>query len=163
RMGIEHRLHARCGGGHHDHGHHDHGHREREQERGGGRPFAFATSPRHFERDRPFAVDDLALDLVLAFDTRSIEGTATLTLRRIDPEATSIALDAVAFTIKEVTVDGRRASHAYDGRVLTVPIPPRLEHGTLSVTYEATPRRGLYFLEPDEHVPGRPRQAWTQC
>ena len=27
----------------------------------------------------------------------------------------------------------------------------------------ATPRRGLYFLEPDEHVPDRPRQVWSQC
>ena len=31
------------------------------------------------------------------------------------------------------------------------------------MAYAATPRRGLYFLEPDEHVPDRPRQVWTQC
>ncbi|HEY8075580.1 MAG TPA: M1 family aminopeptidase, partial [Labilithrix sp.] len=31
------------------------------------------------------------------------------------------------------------------------------------VAYAATPRRGLYFLEPDEHVTTRPRQVWSQC
>ena len=44
-----------------------------------------------------------------------------------------------------------------------VDVPAELEHGKLVVTYAATPRKGLYFLEPDEHVPNRPRQAWTQC
>jgi aminopeptidase N len=156
-MGIEHRLHARCGGGHSEHEH------EREHGAAGGRPFAFSTSPRHFERDRPFAIDDIALDLTLQFETRSVEGTATLTLRRIDPDASRIELDAVAFTISEVAVDGRAVPYVYDGRLLSAAVPERLEHGTLTVKYSATPRRGLYFLEPDEHVPDRPRQAWTQC
>ena len=42
-------------------------------------------------------------------------------------------------------------------------MPRGFAHGTLVVAYGATPRKGLYFLEPDEHVPARPRQAWTQC
>ena len=41
--------------------------------------------------------------------------------------------------------------------------PETVQHGTLVVAYAATPRKGFYFLEPDEHVPARPRQAWTQC
>ena len=128
-----------------------------------GRPFAFASSPRHFERDRPFAIEHIALDLDFDFTKKGIEGSAALTLRRIDPDATSVELDAVGFTVASVTIDGKVAKYVYDGRRFVVDVPGDLEHGTLVVSYEATPRKGLYFLEPDEHVPGRPRQAWTQC
>ena len=69
---------------------------------GAGRPFAFASSPRHFERDRPFAIEHLALQLALDFPKRSIRGSASLTLRRVDPDATSVELDGVAFTIDAV-------------------------------------------------------------
>ena len=128
-----------------------------------GRPFAFASSPRHFERDRPFAIEHLALDLALDFPKKSLRGSASLTLRRIDPDAVAVELDAVAFTIEAITVDGKPAKYTYDGRLLVAEVPKAMEHGTLVVRYAATPRKGLYFLEPDEHVPGRPRQAWTQC
>jgi aminopeptidase N len=128
-----------------------------------GRPFAFASSPRHFERDRPFTVEHIALALELDFPKKSISGSASLTLRRVDPDATTVELDAIAFTIAAVTIDEKAATYTYDGRLLVVDVPRGLEHGTLVVRYAATPRKGLYFLEPDEHVPSRPRQAWTQC
>jgi aminopeptidase N len=127
------------------------------------RPFAFASSPRHFERDRPFAIEHIALDLALDFPNKSIRGAASLTLRRVDPDASSVELDAVAFTVASVTIESQPAKYTYDGRLLVVDVPVALEHGTLVVAYAATPRKGLYFLEPDEHVPNRPRQAWTQC
>ncbi len=128
-----------------------------------GRPFAFASSPRHFERDRPFAIEHIALDLELDFPKKSIRGSASLTLRRIDPEAPSVELDGIGFTVASVAIDEKNVKYTYDGRRLVVDVPTGLERGTLLVTYSATPRKGLYFLEPDEHVPGRPRQAWTQC
>jgi aminopeptidase N len=151
--------HARCGGAH-EHGHE---HEQHEHHHAGGRPFAFASSPRHFERDRPFAIEHLALDLTLDFPKRSVHGSASLTLRRIDPDADEIELDAIAFTMGAVKVDGADAKFTYDGRRLTVVVPRTVEQGILTVAYSATPRKGLYFLEPDEHVPARPRQAWTQC
>ena len=126
------------------------------------RPFAFTSSPRHFERPRPFAVEHIALDLALDFETKSVSGSASLRLRRIDPEASSVELDAIGFTIASVTVSDNAVTHTYDGRVLTVPIPPQSDRVNVVVTYSATPRKGLYFLEPDEHVPNRPKQAWTQ-
>ena len=150
--------HACCAGAHN----HEH-EREHSHEQGAAaRPFAFASSPRHFERDRPFAIEHIALELTFDFVKRGVRGSAALVLRRIDPDATVVELDAIAFTIAGVTIDGKGAKYTYDGRRLTVDVPIALEHGTLVVSYAATPRKGLYFLEPDEHVPSRPRQAWTQ-
>jgi aminopeptidase N len=157
-MGIEHRLHARCAG------HAGCAHLSETQFEHGGaaRPFAFASSPRNFERPRPFAIEHIALDLVFDFPTRSVEGSASLRIRRIDPDAPAIELDAVGFTISSVTVDRKNARYAYDGARLVVELGPSIDRTTLVVSYRATPRKGIYFLEPDEHVPNRPKQAWTQ-
>jgi aminopeptidase N len=150
-MGIEHRLHARCAGmcGH-------------EHSAAAARPFAFTTSPRHFERARPFAIQHLALDLALDFAKKSVSATATLRLRRVDPEATRIELDAIGFTIEKITIEGKIVNYIYDGRVLGIDVPADRDRFHLVVTYGATPRKGIYFLQSDEHVPHRPRQAWTQ-
>src|SRR5271169_318524 len=73
---------------------------------GAGRPFAFATSPRQYERDRPFLVDHLALDLALDVPKKGVLGSATLTVRRVDPDADTLALDAIGFDIASVLVNG---------------------------------------------------------
>jgi aminopeptidase N len=151
-MALEQRLHARCGcasiGAEHA---------------SAGRPFVLPSSTRHFERDRPFAIDHLALDLTLDVAAHGVRATAALDVRRIDPAAEQLDLDAVGFEIESVSVDARPAPFQYDGRVLTVPIGAASGTARVAVTYRATPRRGLYFLEPDEHYPARPRQVWSQC
>src|SRR5687767_5583368 len=115
-MAVEHRLHARCG-------HHHEGAWESGGATAASRPFAFAHSPRHFERDRPFTIEHLALDLTLDFDQRSVRGTAVLRVRRVDPKADALVLDAVAFKLSSVKVAGKDAKYTYDGRVLTVAMP----------------------------------------
>ncbi len=153
-MSLEHRHHARCGRA---------GAHASEERFGEGRPFAFATSPRQFERDRPFLVDHLALDLVLDVPKKSVRGVATLSVRRVDPDAESLTLDAIGFTIASVRIDGSEIAYGYDGRALTLPIAKAIDAAKVSIAYTATPRRGLYFLEPDEHYPARPTQVWSQC
>ncbi len=150
-MPVEHRLHSRC--------------RCHAENGGGGRPFAFATSPRNFERDRPFVVEHLGLELRLSFEQRQVSGIATLQVRRVSPSASAITLDAVGFTLTSVEVSGRRCTAdevVYDGRSLRVELG-EAESATLRIVYTCTPRRGLYFIEPDEHRPELPRQVWTQC
>jgi aminopeptidase N len=129
----------------------------------GARPFAFATSPHQFERDRPFLVDHLALELTLDVPKKSIRAAAILSVRRVDADADSLTLDAIGFTIRTVRVDGAEVEYTYDGRSLTLPVSRSLESASIQVEYSATPRRGLYFLEPDEHYPNRPAQVWSQC
>jgi aminopeptidase N len=151
-MAVEHRLHARCGCA-----------SMAGVEHAAARPFTLPTSTRHFERDRPFAIDHLALDIALNVADKSIRAKASLDVRRVDPGADQLALDAVGFDVRELTVDGKAASWRYDGQTLLVPIDPGRDKARVAVTYRAAPRRGLYFLEPDEHYPGRPRQVWSQC
>ena len=151
----EHRLHARCGCASIA--------SAEATASAAGRPFALPTSTRHFERDRPFAVDHISLDVTLDPPARAIRAKAALDVRRVDPAATELLLDAVGFDVLELTVDGKKATWRYDGRVLRIDLDVARDKARVQVTYRATPRRGLYFLEPDEHYPARPRQVWSQC
>ena len=134
---------------------------------GAGSPFALAGTERKYERSRPFAIPHLFLDLALNFESKSVAGTATLSFERVAPEASQLSLDAVGFTIESVRVDGGKgfaaAEFTYDGDTLTVLGLGKAKAGKVEVRYSATPRRGMYFLEPDAKVKARPKQVWTQC
>lgn len=127
-----------------------------------GRPFPFAGTKRVYERDRPFVIEHIALDLALDLPNKSVEGTAKLTVRRVDAKAKELRLDAIAFSIAELKIAGKPASYQYDDATLIIQVPAE-KRFEVSVKYRVTPKRGLYFLEPDEHVRERPRQVWTQC
>ncbi len=128
-------------------------------------PFSLAGTERKYERSRPYRIEHLFVDLTLDFDRKSVRGRAVLDFRRAAPEASSLELDATGFELGSVRVDDgsglKPADYGYDGEVLRVEGLP--ERGQLRIDYEATPKRGLYFLAPDEQVKQRPVQAWTQC
>src|SRR5271165_4065653 len=113
-MPLEHRMHARCGCASAG---------SFESSISAGRPFALPSSTRHYERDRPFAIDHLALDVTLDVAAKGIRATARLDVRRIDPSADGISLDAVGFEVDDVTLDANPVKWRYDGSALFVSIP----------------------------------------
>ncbi len=157
-MTFEHRHHARCACG-----------SALSSQAAASRPFALAGAKRVYERSRPFAIHHIALVLELQVEQKAIRGTATLDVARVDPAAAEIALDAVGFDIEAVEARLYRegafapAAHVYDGETLRVTLPAGAGAAQIRVAYRAVPRRGIYFLAPDEHVTDRPRQVWTQC
>jgi aminopeptidase N len=148
------RAHARCGCGLLAHSTSAHA---------GARPFALASSTKHYERDRPFALMHLDLDGLVDFPSKRFVASCTLSFRRIDKTSTTVELDAIGFEVKHVRLDKSDAIYTYDGQVLRVTVPRKLDTFSVTITYTAYPRRGMYFLEPDSAYPSRPRQVWTQC
>ena len=76
-----------------------------------------------------------------------------------------ITLDAFDLTVHRVRSNGRLLPFDNDRRRLTIGLGRSRRVGRnirLVVEYEAMPRRGLYFLRPDEAYPNRPRQVWSQ-
>jgi aminopeptidase N len=132
-----------------------------------GSPFALAGTDRKYERSRPFAIAHLFLDLALDFETKSVSGSATLDFERVAASAAELRLDAVGFELSSVRVDTGKgfldSPFDYDGDTLTVRGLERADAGKIEVRYRCTPRRGMYFLEPDAKVKHRPKQVWTQC
>ena len=160
------RISGRCGGAHGSLSHHhEHAEATAHGESGalGARPFTLGEDRRpRFERDRPFRITHLKLSAKLSLAKKSIEGVATLDVERASPTATELPLDAIAFDLHKVHVDGVPVDYTYDGKVLSVPLGKK-KVAKVTVGYTAVPRKGLYFLEPDAEVKTRPRQVWSQC
>jgi aminopeptidase N len=129
--------------------------------------FVLPGTVRKYPRARPFAIRHLSLDLDLLVDQKRIEGVATLELERADADADAVELDAIGFEITAVRLviedESRPAEWSYDGDQISVTIPKACQRASVEIEYSVTPRRGLYFLEPDDEVPTRPRQVWSQC
>jgi len=127
------------------------------------RPFSLPGTTRVYERDRPFAIEHIALDLELDYPGHAVEGTARLRVRRVDATAKVLRLDAIAFDVRSITLGKDKARFDYDDVTLAIDVPKDANEFEVAISYRCKPKRGLYFLEPDEHVRERPRQVWSQC
>lgn len=148
-MALSQRLHARCGCA------------------SLSGPFVLAGTERKYERGRPFVVRHLDLDLSIHLADGAVTGEALLSFERRAPAERELALDAVGFDLGEVRLDTgkglRPAEYTYDSERLTVTVPASARSGKVAISYRARPKRGLYFLAPDQQVKDRPLQAWSQC
>lgn len=137
----------------------------------GSQRFQLGSTTRKYERSREFVVRHMLLDLELDFKAHALSGTAQLDFVRRAKTGTSLKLDALGFVIERVALSVNdkescelsSSEYSYDGDVIEVPLAHNVASGRIIITYQATPRLGLYFLEPDNEVTDRPVQAWSQC
>ncbi len=117
-------------------------------------------------RERSFKVHHLRLDITLDVEGRRVAGTSTLTLSPINDGLTWVELDAVDMTIHRVRGDdGTKLAFDHAGGKLLVhlqrPMGPT-DKLSLVVEYEATPRKGLFFITPDAAHPDKRPMVWAQ-
>jgi aminopeptidase N len=119
--------------------------------------------------DRPFVVTHYALDLRLDFVASRIEGSATLSIHA-QKKTPGLRLDAVDLDVKAARLleeggTARPLGFATTDGSLSIDLPRPLATGEkirIQIDYGTRPRKGLYFVGPDQGFPKRPRQAWTQ-
>jgi aminopeptidase N len=131
---------------------------------GSGKAFELPGATEHYAADRAVRAEHLKLEVDLDFERERLSGTCTLHLLAVR-EVERVELDAIAFDVDWVEVDGRRAEFENTGEKVRVILPKPLAPETkakVAVRYQAHPQRGLYFWGPDEGYPHRPRQAWSQ-
>ena len=129
------------------------------------REFAFPGTRPRYAPDRVVDIQHIALVLEIDPARRTVAGTATLSGTAIAGGARVVELDAVELSIEKVTANGKPATFRHDGRKLRVELPAALGAGAtleLEVDYKGAPRRGLYFIGPDDGYPEKPQQVWTQ-
>jgi aminopeptidase N len=127
--------------------------------------FALPGVKPRYAPDRVVDVEHYCIDLKILFDERRIEGSCAITLTPFLDKVRHVELDAVDLAIESVESAGKRIEHSYDGRRMRIDLGKPLSLGertTIVVRYAAAPRRGLYFIAPDEGYPKRPRQVWSQ-
>ncbi len=130
------------------------------------RPFADSLSRHHPERSRSYDLEHVLLKLTLDERRRSVAGTSTLTLRPLNPGLESVEVDSAELRIKFVSLpDGTRLPFEEGPESLRIRLPRAAgptDSITLSIAYEATPRKGLFFITPDRAYPDKPVQIWSQ-
>ena len=132
----------------------------------GRHPFALPGDRPVWGRDRPFAVEHIALEFSFNLARRELRGVATTTFRPRADGLREAVFDARELEVESVADgSGRALPYRLDGRSLRVDLGrPRSSRRRITtvVRYRARPRRGLYFNAPDPDYPERPRQIWTQ-
>ena len=123
------------------------------------KPAAMADTDEHsYAQPDKVVIDDLALDLKLDFDARTVAGTATYTLQWKDPAATELVLDTRDLAIEQVEGEANGAWQPLKfaladkdpvlGSKLTVETPAR--NAKVRVTYRSSPEAsGLQWLTPE--------------
>lgn len=129
------------------------------------REFAFPGTRPRYAPDRVVDIEHLSLRLWLDLPARSLRGSVRLTFSVIAPETRWLELDAVELAISSVQLAGAPLPFRADGKKLRVELPEAQPAGkqlALDIDYSGTPRRGLYFIAPDEGYPHKGVQVWSQ-
>ncbi|KPN17399.1 aminopeptidase [Xanthomonas sp. Mitacek01] len=125
----------------------------------GPAPAAASDRDEHsYAEPEKVVTEDLALDIALDFDAKTIAGTATYTLQWKDPSATQLVLDTRDLTISKVEGEANgqwqplqyalAQADATLGSKLTIETPAR--NAKVRVTYVSSPdASGLQWLTPE--------------
>lgn len=120
------------------------------------------------------------LDISFDWKNSYLNGKATMTFKPYFYPTNRLLLDAKGMTIHQIinTADNSPLEYAYDGFVIDIQLPKtysRFEQYTLAIDYTARPNefeteggsaitenKGLYFINPDSSIVGKPTQVWSQ-
>ena len=115
--------------------------------------------------DRAVDIQHFDLDVTPDFKNRRVSGTATFTFQPILKPLGQLRLDAHDLEIHTVTGSTGIAAWQNTDRALIVtfakPIAPTSK-AKLTVTYEAEPKKGLYFRTPEMGYDPGDTHIWTQ-
>jgi len=120
-----------------------------------------------------------SLDLSFDWKNESVVGTAVLTLTPVFYTQTSLQLDAINFDIRRIAIDGAQVTNfknTDDGIIIPlVQAFKKDQRLKVEIAYTAHPSesgkmssaaitsdKGLFFIDPQDTIPGLPMQIWTQ-
>jgi aminopeptidase N len=111
--------------------------------------------------------DVLHYRIEVSFDEpqKRVIGKVTTTLVPFLSSCTAIDFDAEEMQIRSVRLRDRDLRFTTTPTKLVVALDRAYSFRdtiTVSIEYTCTPRRGLYFVQPDSAYPDTPRQIWTQ-
>lgn len=118
---------------------------------------------------REFNIDIKHLLLEVSFQPEKglVKGKATHTFRAVRSKVDSIFLDAPDIKFQAVTLDKKEVKYKISPEGITIYPASALKWNAnadhiLSLTYEATPREGIYFIGWDDSTGRLRKQIWTQ-
>jgi aminopeptidase N len=144
----------------------------------GTKKFELPGSRAHYAPSLLFTISNMRLSVEPDFNSKTISCNQQLKLIAIQ-DIDEIVLDISELQIKSVffvtcanttsnnntpTTSKNLDFHNYNDK-LHIKLGKLITEGTvfhINIIYSAKPRKGFYFIEPDEHYPKKNLQAWTQ-
>ncbi|MBL7014454.1 MAG: M1 family metallopeptidase [Candidatus Marinimicrobia bacterium] len=121
--------------------------------------------PIHSTPDRFYDVIHSRIAISINFHEESVSGVVEHTIQTFNPSVLELTLDADDIIISSIFVGNReRSFHQGNGKV-HVSLNPGdwiQKQLKMKIAYTASPRTGLYFVQPDSVYPNKHLQAWTQ-
>jgi aminopeptidase N len=130
------------------------------------------------EKEKKHNLIHTKLNVDFNFDDKSMNGEAWITAKPHFYATNTIALDANAMLIHEVSLNNKVLSYDYNEYVLEIELPKtytKNEEFTIYIKYTARPEKvkeegskaitdakGLYFINADSKDTTKPVQIWTQ-
>ncbi len=141
----------------------------------------------HHAPDRSFRIHHLKLELQFDLDHERVWGKATLTVSPFADGLQSLAFDAAELSVSSIRriqpqqevapaplrMLGETLTHSspvnllFDTQPETISIEldrplKRDEEAVIEIAYSCRPRKGLFFVKPDDAYPDKPLQIWSQ-
>ncbi len=102
----------------------------------------------------------------LWFDaSRQFRGEVTERVAALRNGIVDFKFDSVGLNIQDVTIDGAPSKFSTTPTQLIVSLgrpTTRGERHEILIRYAGAPKRGLYFILPDQNYPRQPAEIWTQ-
>jgi aminopeptidase N len=136
----------------------------------GYRPFPLPGDKPHYAPDRDYTMKHIQLDLTLDFPSKSLSGVARLVVQPVNDGLQHLSFDAAELNVKAVWLENKTVDHLnlnfeIEGEKLKIDLGSPFnaqDELTVAVDYNATPRKGLYFIAPDAGYPDKKIHAWSQ-
>lgn len=115
---------------------------------------------------REYDVLHYKIEVSFEEEKKKVSGTTTISFVPLKSSLNACMLHAMEMDVKSVVLKGKKnLQFVNSGEQLAIHLDRSYGFAdtvTLSVTYSATPKKGMYFLSPDSTNPRRKAQIWTQ-
>ncbi len=131
-----------------------------------GRDFEFPGYSPKYGPDLAYKLNHVRAELKIDILNKSVVGRVTLSASAVRDKTSWLDVDGVDMGIDAVGDErGDQLKYDYDGAKIRVFLTREYGAGesfTVIIDYHARPKKGLYFVLPDEHHPERRPQCWNQ-
>ena len=127
--------------------------------------FSDERATKHYSRDRTYDIQHLKLEVSFDQPQKMVFGTATYTITPINDGLRVIELDEIDLTFKSVTLNNKALNYSSEDGKLRIDLDRAYDESEffdIVINYQAQPKMGLYFIQPEEGYPDKPWQIWSQ-
>ncbi len=128
------------------------------------RKFELAGSKPHYAPSLLFTISHMRLEIEPDLKEHTILCYQELDIVAIQ-DTDSIEMDVSELDVRSIAFGGKKVTFRNMDNRLVINLPKPFAEGQqakLAISYSAKPRKGFYFVAPDQHYPNRRIEAWTQ-